>query len=163
VQHSGVLHGFTTNVCFDPKEKVGAIALLNGIGDAPALAMDLATIARAAVRELKARGLVYRPHPQSRWLILTEVELDDEAFTCDVAATRKRIARLQSYLRRKMLDDGRFICASWRQCRSSISSGCSFKEGYLPHVGKHYDLVRNGQHLRIVVVGQEVGPGSVRS
>jgi D-alanyl-D-alanine carboxypeptidase len=50
VQHSGGLHGFITNVCFDPKTKVGAIALLNGIGDAPALAMDLATIARDAVR-----------------------------------------------------------------------------------------------------------------
>jgi hypothetical protein len=50
VQHSGGLHGFITNVCFDPKTKVGAIALLNGIGDAPGLAMDLATIARDAVR-----------------------------------------------------------------------------------------------------------------
>jgi hypothetical protein len=50
VQHSGGLHGFATNLCFDPKEKVGAIALLNGIGDAPALAMDLATTARDAVR-----------------------------------------------------------------------------------------------------------------
>lgn len=50
VQHSGGLHGFNSNVCFDPKHKVGAIALLNGIGDAPLLAMDLATIARDAVR-----------------------------------------------------------------------------------------------------------------
>lgn len=50
VQHSGGLHGFITDVCFDPKEKVGAIALLNGIGDAPALAMDLGTIVRDAVR-----------------------------------------------------------------------------------------------------------------
>jgi D-alanyl-D-alanine carboxypeptidase len=50
VQHSGGLHGFITDVCFDPKAKVGAIALLNGIGDAPGLAMDLATIARDAVR-----------------------------------------------------------------------------------------------------------------
>lgn len=49
VQHSGGLPGFITNVCFDPKQKVGAIALLNGIGDAPVLAMDLATIARDAV------------------------------------------------------------------------------------------------------------------
>ena len=30
VQHSGGLHGFITNVCFDPKERVGAIVLLNG-------------------------------------------------------------------------------------------------------------------------------------
>jgi CubicO group peptidase (beta-lactamase class C family) len=51
VQHSGGLHGFTSNVCFDPKEKVGAIALLNGMGEASALAMDLGAIARDAVRE----------------------------------------------------------------------------------------------------------------
>jgi hypothetical protein len=50
VQHSGGLHGFITNVCFHPKERVGAIALLNGIGDAAELSMDLATLARDAVR-----------------------------------------------------------------------------------------------------------------
>jgi CubicO group peptidase (beta-lactamase class C family) len=51
VQHSGGLPGFITNACFDPKERVGAIALLNGVGDADALAMDLAGIARTAVRD----------------------------------------------------------------------------------------------------------------
>jgi D-alanyl-D-alanine carboxypeptidase len=51
VQHSGGLDGFTTDICFDPKERVGAIALFNGIGDAEALAMDLAGVARTAVRE----------------------------------------------------------------------------------------------------------------
>jgi hypothetical protein len=50
VQHSGGLHGFNSNVCFDPKHKIGAIALVNGNCDAPLLAMDLATIARDAVR-----------------------------------------------------------------------------------------------------------------
>jgi hypothetical protein len=50
LQHSGGLPGFITDICFDPKHEVGAIALINGIGDAPALAMDLATIARDAVR-----------------------------------------------------------------------------------------------------------------
>jgi D-alanyl-D-alanine carboxypeptidase len=50
VQHSGGIHGFTTNVCFDPKEGVGAIALLNGWSDPEELSMDLATIARDAVR-----------------------------------------------------------------------------------------------------------------
>ncbi|HEX9123198.1 MAG TPA: serine hydrolase domain-containing protein [Actinomycetota bacterium] len=49
VQHSGGLHGFTSNVCFDPKERVGAIVLLNGNEDADVLAMDLGTIAREAV------------------------------------------------------------------------------------------------------------------
>ncbi len=50
VQHSGGLPGFSTNLCF-PKERVGALALLNGIGEAEVLAMDLAGIGRTAVRE----------------------------------------------------------------------------------------------------------------
>jgi hypothetical protein len=51
VQHSGGLHGFNTNICFDPEHKVGAIVLLNGVGDAPDLAMELASVARDAVRD----------------------------------------------------------------------------------------------------------------
>jgi CubicO group peptidase (beta-lactamase class C family) len=54
VQHSGGLHGFITNVCFHPKDRVGAIALLNGIADAAELSMDLATLARDAVRAAPA-------------------------------------------------------------------------------------------------------------
>jgi CubicO group peptidase (beta-lactamase class C family) len=61
VQHSGGLHGFITNVCFDPKHKVGAIALLNGAADASVLAMDLATIAREAV--LGAAPTIEPPPP----------------------------------------------------------------------------------------------------
>jgi CubicO group peptidase (beta-lactamase class C family) len=49
VQHSGGLHGFTSNICFEPRRKVGAVVLLNGVGDAATLAMDLATIARDAI------------------------------------------------------------------------------------------------------------------
>lgn len=51
IQHAGGLHGFITDICFDPKERVGAIVLLNGIADAAALSMELAAIARDAVRE----------------------------------------------------------------------------------------------------------------
>jgi len=51
VQHAGGLNGFITSICFDPKEKVGAIVLLNGIGDASELSMELGAIARDAVRE----------------------------------------------------------------------------------------------------------------
>ncbi|MGZ5328984.1 MAG: serine hydrolase domain-containing protein [Actinomycetota bacterium] len=51
VQHAGGLHGFISNICFDPKAKVAAIVLLNGIGDASALSMALGSIARDAVRE----------------------------------------------------------------------------------------------------------------
>jgi CubicO group peptidase (beta-lactamase class C family) len=49
IQHSGGWDGFITDVCFDPKARVGAIALLNGIGDAPSLAMDLGAIARKSL------------------------------------------------------------------------------------------------------------------
>lgn len=50
VQHGGGIYGFNTSVCFDPKEQVGAVALINGRGNADALAMDLGTIAREALR-----------------------------------------------------------------------------------------------------------------
>jgi CubicO group peptidase (beta-lactamase class C family) len=49
VQHSGGIHGFTTNVCFDPRANVGGIALVNGNSDPEKLSVELATIARDAV------------------------------------------------------------------------------------------------------------------
>ena len=48
VQHSGGLHGFTSNVCFDPKQKVGAIVLVNGDSSPAGICMDLADIGRRA-------------------------------------------------------------------------------------------------------------------
>ncbi len=50
VQHSGGLHGFTTTACFDRESKIGAVVLLNGIADAPALAMELGAAACRLVR-----------------------------------------------------------------------------------------------------------------
>jgi CubicO group peptidase (beta-lactamase class C family) len=50
VMHSGGYYGFISNACFDPVERVGAIALLNGIGNATALAMELGAVAREAVK-----------------------------------------------------------------------------------------------------------------
>jgi D-alanyl-D-alanine carboxypeptidase len=50
IMHSGGHYGFITNACFEPTEKVGAIALLNGFADATGLAMQLGTIAREAVK-----------------------------------------------------------------------------------------------------------------
>jgi CubicO group peptidase (beta-lactamase class C family) len=49
VQHSGGLPGFTSNVCFDPKEKIGAIVLVNGDSSPSGICMDLAEIGRRAV------------------------------------------------------------------------------------------------------------------
>jgi CubicO group peptidase (beta-lactamase class C family) len=61
IQHSGSLPGFTSNVCFDPRHQVGAIALVNGSGAADMLAMDLATIARRAV--IAAPTVIEPPAP----------------------------------------------------------------------------------------------------
>ncbi len=42
--------GFITNACFHPKERVGAIALLNGVGPADKLGMKVGALALEAVR-----------------------------------------------------------------------------------------------------------------
>jgi CubicO group peptidase (beta-lactamase class C family) len=51
IQHSGGLHGFTSNVCFDPGQRVGAIALVNGSANPAELAMQLAGIARGLAKD----------------------------------------------------------------------------------------------------------------
>jgi CubicO group peptidase (beta-lactamase class C family) len=63
VQHSGGLHGFTSNACFDREHRVGAIVLLNGIADAPALNMELAGIGRRLVRDSAPSLKVPAPTP----------------------------------------------------------------------------------------------------
>ena len=65
VQHSGGLHGFETNVCFDPKERVGAIALVNGGADASDLSMALAAVARTTVRETAPAIEAVAPTPDA--------------------------------------------------------------------------------------------------
>ncbi|HET7902336.1 MAG TPA: serine hydrolase domain-containing protein [Candidatus Nanopelagicales bacterium] len=51
VQHGGSLLGFRSLVAFDPKTRVGAVGLINGMGLPAALTMSLAAIARTAVSE----------------------------------------------------------------------------------------------------------------
>lgn len=65
IQHSGGLHGFRSNVCFDPKHDVGAIVLINGVGNATALALDLATVAREAVLGEPPRMEPPKPLPEA--------------------------------------------------------------------------------------------------
>jgi CubicO group peptidase (beta-lactamase class C family) len=51
IQHSGGLPGFSTNASFHPGERVGAIALLNGVAPPSNLAMELGALALEAVRK----------------------------------------------------------------------------------------------------------------
>ena len=64
--HSGGHYGFITNACFDPKEKVGAIALFNGFGNATGLAMDLGKLAREAVKSAAPKIEAPSPLPK-KW------------------------------------------------------------------------------------------------
>lgn len=64
VTHSGAHYGFITGVCFDPAKKAGAIALVNGMGNAPELAMQLGALAREAVREAAPAIDVPAPVPK---------------------------------------------------------------------------------------------------
>jgi hypothetical protein len=54
VQHSGGIHGFVSNACFDPTSRVGAVVLVNGSTDASALAMSLGSQARTLVEAVVA-------------------------------------------------------------------------------------------------------------
>jgi hypothetical protein len=64
-------------VCFDPKAKIGAIALLNGIGDASELARELATLARDADAERPAVIAAPAPLPDE-WRSLLGLYADSE-------------------------------------------------------------------------------------
>jgi CubicO group peptidase (beta-lactamase class C family) len=78
VQHSGGIHGFTANVCFDPSAGIGAVALINGSGDAPGLAISLATAARDAIEQPAPITVPPRPVPNT-WLPLLGLYANDYA------------------------------------------------------------------------------------
>jgi CubicO group peptidase (beta-lactamase class C family) len=63
VQHSGGLHGFTSNACFDRATGVGAIALVNGEADASDLAMALGAKARELAEAAPPRLAAPVPMP----------------------------------------------------------------------------------------------------
>lgn len=74
--------------------------------------------------------------------------------------TQQRIALLGGYFHQNVLA-GAFICRHYHDCRESRSE-CSFFEGQLPHVGRHYDLEVNSRPMRIVFIGQEYGHGPAK-
>ena len=75
----------------------------------------------------------------------------------DPAATALRLRALGDYMDVNVLGPEGFCCSSYQACLSSIRPQDRFYEGQLSHVGRHYDLHRDGRALRIVVVGQEYG------
>ena len=76
VQHSGGFPGFTSSVCFDPETDVGAVALINGYGDTPRLAIGLAQATREAA--LRRPPGIVRPAPvPEAWRPLLGLYADD--------------------------------------------------------------------------------------
>lgn len=75
----------------------------------------------------------------------------------DVKSSRRRRARFQAYVRSNLLDDDVFICPHYRECRRSRLPSDVFREGTMSHVGRRFDLMRDGRPLRIAIAGQESG------
>lgn len=73
------------------------------------------------------------------------------------SATRARLTKLRRYVNENLLTNGDFICQHYADCFASRRPGDAFREGTMSHVGRRFDLRRNGRPLRIVVVGQESG------
>jgi CubicO group peptidase (beta-lactamase class C family) len=65
VQHSGDIHGFSSNVCFDREHQVGAIVLVNTMVSTGELSMQLAAIGREAVAALPAAIAPPQPTPEA--------------------------------------------------------------------------------------------------
>jgi CubicO group peptidase (beta-lactamase class C family) len=63
IQHSGRLPGFTTSVCFDPTQQVGAIALHNGPSFTAEIARELAITTRRLAGFAPSAGAVPAPAP----------------------------------------------------------------------------------------------------
>lgn len=74
--------------------------------------------------------------------------------------TRARIAVLQAYYAESLGSACRPLCVNYSACKSSfrrIWPHGEFHYGQLPHIGSHYDLVRNGRPFRVAIIGPEIG------
>jgi hypothetical protein len=63
IRHSGGLPGFTTSVCFDPRQQVGAIVLHNGPSFTAEIARELAVIAYRLAGSAPPAGAAPAPAP----------------------------------------------------------------------------------------------------
>jgi len=89
------------------------------------------------------------------------MEMRNAEFRSDKLKTSKRIEKLEAYFLASVLNGDRsFICQHEGACKKSFSDSLPrgvFYAGQLHHVGKHYDLFKDNQPLRVVVVGKSYG------
>jgi hypothetical protein len=77
-------------------------------------------------------------------------------FLSDTQTSQTIANELKAYFDTHVLNGGNFICGRREACKTS-SNARYFYEGQLHHVGRHYDLTRDGRPWRVVVCGQEYG------
>ena len=77
--------------------------------------------------------------------------------TVDLARTRQRRRRLESYVERNLLRDATFLCPSVEACMNSIKKDHVFREGTMNHLGRRFDASIDGRPLRGRRGGEESG------
>lgn len=75
--------------------------------------------------------------------------------TCDLTQSQLYRSSLEEYLSNSVLSGKRFICAHFKECKSSHSG--PFYQGQLHHVGDYYDISIDNRPFKIIVVGQSYG------
>jgi len=69
--------------------------------------------------------------------------------------TKKLIKKLDKYMKNNVLNNNKFICPHYIECKGSHSG--IFYTGQLHHIGNNYDIKINNKIFRIMIVGQEYG------
>jgi len=64
--------------------------------------------------------------------------------------TIKGTTGLDAYMADRVVRPDAFVRSDYRSCEESHAGG--FYEGKLHHIGRHYDLLLDGQPLRVVVI-----------
>lgn len=76
----------------------------------------------------------------------------------DPARTAQRLAALDAYYSRAVLDDGRFVCRHADACGGSADKpGVGFYEAQGSSLGPHYDVSEDGVPTRVLIVAMETG------
>jgi hypothetical protein len=83
--------------------------------------------------------------------------------TFDAERTKSRLLTLEEYARQVRIEPLKFACASLPLCSASLAGDIQLELencGGLAHIGENYDVVLDGQELRILFVGKDYGCGN---
>lgn len=82
-------------------------------------------------------------------------------YRSDPVRTEERMRRYDEYMHANVLAaGGEFVCTSGSSCLRAARARnpqCSYYEGQLGYIGKHYDLSIDGTPFRVLFVGMELG------